>query len=365
MHLKSRVILGAATAATAIAAALIPATMAAAAAPAVTATWDGQAGGFGVQDGSIVAVAGTGFPASVTVYVSECSTLTGGAADCDADPSNGGVAISQTDASGAFSIPATASAPFIARDETLGSKTCGAGSGCFVVATTNPQAPDPTTNTASAALTFDRLQIAPRTALKNGQLVNITGGGFSPNGTVYISECTSADPSKATQACDFNHIKTVPTDANGAFATTTFQVHTGVVGSDGSKCNPGGSCIVAGTDNVLNPANGHLGGSTVMFAQVKPLSVAAHASVKHIAKGKTFKVIGKATSAGAGVAGLNAVLDKVVNGSLQKVAGAKTVSGGAVTFKITQKKTTTYKVVVAAQKGYAAAASKTFKVATP
>ena len=360
MHLKSRVILGAATAATAIGAALIPATMAAAAAPAVTATWDGQAGGFGVQDGNPVAVSGTGFPASVTVYVSECSTLTGGAADCDQDPSNGGVSIGQTDANGAFSVT-----NFVARTETLGSKTCGAGSSCYVVATTNPQAPDPTTNTGDAALQFDRLQIAPRTMLKNGQAVNITGGGFSPNGTVYISECTSADPSKATTSCDFNHIKTVPTDANGAFATTTFSVHTGTVGSDGSTCNAGGSCIVAGTDNVLNPANGHLGGSTVMFAQVKPLSLAAHASVKHIGKGKTFKVIGKATSSGAGVAGLNAVLDKVVNGSLQKVAGAKTVAGGGVTFKVTQNKTTNYEVVIASQQGYAAAHSAKFKVATP
>jgi hypothetical protein len=296
----------------------------------------------------------------MTIYVSECSTLTGGAADCDADPSDGGVAVGQTDANGGFSVT-----NFVARTETLGSKTCGAGSGCFLVATTNPTAPDPTTNTASANLAFDRLQITPRSNLKNGENVTLVGGGFSPNGTVYVSECTSADPSKATQACDFNHIKTVPTDANGAFAATTFAVHTGTVGSDGSTCNAGGSCIVAGTDNVLNPANGHLGGSTVQFASVKALSVAAHASVKHIAKGKTFKVVGKATSGGAGVAGLNAVLDKVVNGSLQKVAGAKTVSGGAVTFLITQKKATTYKVVIASQQGYGAANSKTFKVATP
>jgi hypothetical protein len=355
MHLKSRVILGAATAAAAIGAALVPSTSAFAATPTVTVDWASKAAGFGLQDGDTATVTGTGFPASSPVIVVECSAAAD-PASCSAGSAN---TSQTTDASGNFTLTG-----YVIHTGAIGNGTCGAGGTCYVNATTNPNAPD-ATNTAGAAIALDRLQIAPRTGLKNGQLVNITGGGFSPNGTVYISECTSADPSKATQACDFNHIKTVPTDGNGAFATTTFQVHTGVVGSDGSTCNPGGSCIVAGTDNVLNPANGHLGGSTVMFAQVKPLGVTAKSSVGHVAKGKTFKVTGKATSAGAGVAGLNAVLDKVVNGSLQKVAGAKTASGGSLVFKVTQKKTTVYKIVIASQKGYAAAASKTVKVKTP
>lgn len=354
MHLKSRVTLGLATAAAAIGAALVP-TTAFAATPSVTVDWAAKAGGFGVQDGDTTTVTGTGFPANSPVVVVECSAAAD-PASCQVSSAN---TSATTDASGNFTLTG-----YVVHTGAIGNGTCAAGGTCYVNATTNPNAPD-TTNSGGGPFTVDRLQIAPRTGLKDRQLVNLTGGGFSPNATVYVSECTSADPSKATQACDFNHIKTISTDANGAFPATSFQVHTGVVGSDGSQCKAGGSCIIAGTDNVLNPTSGHLGGATVQFASLKPLSVAAHASVKHIAKGKTFKVAGKATSAGAGVVGLNAVLDKVVNGALQKVAAAKTVSGGAVTFKITQKKTTTYKVVIASQKGYAAASSKTFKVSTP
>jgi hypothetical protein len=366
MHLKSRVILGAATAATAIAAALIP-TTSAFAAPAVTVTWPGGAQGFGAQNGTTVNAAGSGFKPSSTVYVVECSDIKT-ASNCDL----GTAKVGQTDANGAFSVDIPV------HTGTVGDGTCNAGAGttaatgsgatspppCYIVASTDQTGQD-LAQAGAGPLIFDRLQVAPRTGLKSGQNVNITGGGFKPSSTVYVSECTSADPSKATTACDFNHIKTVPTDASGGFATTTFMVHTGTVGSDNVQCKAGGNCIVAGTDNALNPSNGNIGGAVIAFAAVKPLSVSAHASVKHVAKGKSFKVIGKATSGGAGVAGLNAVLDKVVNGSLQKVASVKTVSGGAVTFKLTQKKTTTYKVVIASQKGYAKASSKTFKVATP
>jgi len=355
MHVKTRVTLGMVTAAAAIGAALIPATSAFAATPAVTVDWAAKAGGFGLQDGDTTTVTGTGFTANSPVIVVECSAAAD-PASCQPSTAN---TSATTDASGNFTLTG-----YVVHTGAIGNGTCNAGATCYVNVTTNPNAPD-ATNTAGAAIAIDRLQVSPRTGLKSGQLVTLNGGGFNPNGTVYVSECTSADPSKATQACDFNNIKTISTDANGAFTNQTFMVHTGTVGSDGVQCKPGGSCIVAGTDNVLNPANGHLGGTTIQFASVKPLSVTAHASVKHIAKGKTFKVTGKAVSAGAGVAGLNAVLDKVVNGSLQRVAGGKTVAGGALTFKLTQKKTTTYKVVIASQKGYAGASSKTFKVATP
>ena len=356
MHLKSRAILGAATVATAIGAALVPATSAVAAGPTLTAT-SPEPSGYGLQSGDSVAVSGTGFKASSPVFVVECNDVKS-QSNCDI----ANYKATQTDASGNFSLP------FPVHTGTVGDGTCGPNSTCYVVASTDQTGQD-LSQTGAAQIVFDHLQVAPRTNLHNGDKVTLSGAGFKPSTTVYVSECTGADPTKATQDCQTSApvLQTYPTDANGAFGPVSFTVATGHLNADGSKCDAGKSCIIAASDNILNPGDptAHIGGAIVQFAAIKPLSVAAHASVRHIAKGKTFKVIGKATSSGAGVVGLNAVLDKVVNGSLQKVAAAKTVSGGAVVFKITQRKTTNYKVVIAAQKGYAAASSKTFKVATP
>lgn len=357
MHLKSRAILGAATVATAIGAALVPATNAFAA-PTMTATWATQSAGFGLQNGDTASVSGSGFKPSSTVYLVECSGTTG-QSNCDLST----LVQAQSDASGNL-----AATPIVVHTGTVGDGSCNANSVCYVAGTTDPTGADLTQATA-APIQFDRLQMSPRTNLKNGSVVNLSGAGYKPSSTVYVSECNSADKPSALQHCDAGIVTTFPADANGAF-TGTYKVTVPPHPSDPGPfpCVAGKSCIIAGTDNLGNPASGNIGGAVVGFAAaptVKPLSVSAKASASHAGKGKTFKVTGKATSNGTGVAGLNAVLDKVVNGSLQKVASGKTVSGGGFTFKISQQKTTTYEVVVAAQKGYAKAHSKTFKVATP
>jgi hypothetical protein len=357
MHLKSRALLGVATVATAIGAALIPATNAFAA-PAMTATWATQAAGFGLQNGDNVNVSGTGFKPSTTAYLVECSGTTG-QSNCDLST----VQSTQTDASGNFTVAA-----FPVHTGTVGDGACNANSVCYVAGSTDPSGTD-LTQASAAPIQFDRLQITPRTNLKNGSVVNLSGAGYKPSSNVYVSECNSADKATALQHCDAGIVTVFPADANGAF-TGTYKITVPPHPSDPGPlaCTAGKTCIVAGTDNLGNPGSGNIGGAVVGFAAapvVKPLSVSAKASTAHAGKGKTFKVTGKATSNGTGVAGLNAVLDKVVNGSLQKVASGKTVSGGGFTFKVSQQKTTTYEVVIAAQKGYAKGHSKTFKVSTP
>lgn len=360
MHLKSRVTLGVATAAAAIGAALIPATSAFAA-PAVTVTWAGQAQGFGVQSGDSVSVAGSGFKASSPVYVVECSNVTA-ASNCDLATAK----VGQTDANGAFTVALPV------HTGAVGDGTCGAGSQCYAVASTDQSGTD-TSQAGANTFQFDRLQVSPRTGLKNGQQVTITGGGYKPSTpsaptTVYVSECTGADPTKATQDCQTTSpvLQTFTADDTGAFGPVAYTVYTGKVNADGSKCDAGKSCIIAGSDNILNPANGHIGGAVVQFAQLKALSVTAKASASHVAAGAKFKIKGKATSGGAGVKGLSVVLDKMKGGVPSKVAAGKTGTGGAYAFTgLHQKKTTKYIVVISSQKGYKSAVSKTVKVSTP
>lgn len=357
MHLKTRVTLGVATVGAAIATALVPATSAFAA-PALALDWPGKAAGYNVQDGMTVTASGTGFAPNTQVFVSECSTNDSNPANCDQTPADGGVNAGMTDANGAFSVGV------VARIETLGSASCKAGAACYFGATTNPSAPD-ATNSALQTFNFDRLQVAPRTNLKNGQNVQVSGGGFNPNTTVYVSECTSADPSKATQACDFNSIKTFTTDANGDFPPGPYPVHTGQVGSDGSKCNPGGGCIIAATDNVVNPATGNIGGAQVQFAALK-VTKTSLAGPTHVAKNTKFALKAKVTSGTAVVAGIKVTLYKVTSSGLNKLAAKSTNSSGVAKFGgLTQKRTTKYEAKTSANSTYAGSTSKVHKVATP
>ena len=366
MQLKTRVTLGLATVGAAIGAVLVPTTSAFAAPAPLTVTWANQASGLHLQDGDTATVSGTGFPASTQVFVSECSTLTGGAADCDSTPNDGGLALGMTDPSGAFT------ANLFVRTETLGSATCGASSVCHAVATTDPNAPDPSTNTSAGDLPFDNLQISPRTNLKTGTALNLIGAGYKANSTVYVTECTDTDPTKALQRCDVNSVETYPTDANGTFTGVYHKTHTGPAVSQTGPypCNPGTQCIVAGSDSITNPsaADAHIGGAVVTFANLTATKTTASAP-KHAAKNAKFAVKGKVKAAGSALAGVKVTLYKLAGGKLTKIGKPKTTSStGGVKFKgLSQKKTTKYELKTAASsaKYTAGSHSKAVKVSTP
>lgn len=360
MLLKTRVTLGVVTVGAAIGAALVPATSAFAA-PGVTVTWANQSDGLNLQDGQTATVTGSGFPASTQVFVSECSTNVGNVADCDQTPGDGGVTVAQTDATGAFT------APLVVRTETLGSATCGAGSTCYVGATTNPTAPD-ATNTGIGTMKFDNLQMTPRTGIKNKTLIHLVGAGYNPNATVYVSECTSAVPADALQNCDINSVDTFTTDANGGFTGDYTKVHIDPqVASGPFPCTPGKTCIVAGSDSIANPGAGHIGGAVVTFAALTKTVTTAKSTKASVAKNVKFAVKGKVTAAGNGVSGLKVTLYKVKSSGLTKIASKTTGSTGSYKFAgLTQKKTTKYETKTAASsaKYTAASHSKVVKVTT-
>jgi len=199
--------------------------------------------------------------------------------------------------------------------------------------------------------------------------VNLSGAGYNASATVYVSECTSTDPQQALQKCDFSTIETYTTDANGKFTGVYHKLHTGEVGSDGSKCSPGGGCIIAGTDNAVNPGAGHIGGAKVLFAALKPTVTTAKSTKSSVDKGENFAVKGQVTAAGKGVNGLKVTLYKVTSSGLSKIASKTTATlkgkVGAFKFKgLTQKRTSRYQVKSAANAVYAASKSKVVKVTT-
>ena len=353
MHLKTRVTLGLATVGVAIGASLVPTTSALAATPTLTVTMN-EPTGLNEQSGDTVTAVGSGFTASANIALVECSSIAADGSGCDQTPANARVV--QADSSGGFTVN-----NLVVTTGTKGNGTCGAGDTCFVAAANLANQ----TEAAADDFKFDNLQVSPRTNLKTGQLVNVVGGHFKPNAQqgVGISECTSADQSQVFQKCDLTHASFATTDANGAF-TTTFKVHTGTVGGDGSKCNPGGSCIVAASDNFANPTAGNIGGAVVHFAQLIKTTTTAKAPLT-VAKGAKFAIKAKVTAAGTGVPGLRVTLYKVTSSGLTKIASAKTGSTGVHKFTgLTQKRTSRYEVKTTANATYAASTSKVVKVTT-
>lgn len=363
MSARTRVSVGVAATAAAVGAMLIPATAASAAPPPLTIT-SHEPAGFNLQDGSLVDVSGTGFDANAPIGISECSAIDQGIAGCDTSHAQ----VTQTDANGAFS-----QANFVVHTGAIGNGTCGAASTCFIVASTDFTGQD-LSKASAGQIVFDNLQASPRTSLKNGQAVNLSGAGFTGGSTVYVSECTSADPTKALQKCDVNHLETYTTQQDGTFSGVFHNVHSGTVGSDGSKCNPGGGCILAATDNVFNPGAGHIGGAVVTLAPVVKTALNAKATKSHVAKGKHFAVKGVLSAAGKGLNGATVKLYKVTKSGLKKLATKKTATNSAGTkgaYKfggLTQKHTTKYKVKFAGgtlhSTTYTASTSKTVKVST-
>jgi hypothetical protein len=354
MHLRTRAILGVATVGAAIGAALVPATNAFAA-PTMAATWATQAAGFGLQNGDAVSVSGSGFKPSSTVYLVECSGTTG-QANCDLST----LATGQSDASGA--LPAT---PIAVHTGTVGDGACNANSVCYVAGSTDAGGTD-LTQASAAPIQFDRLQISPRTGLKNGSVLQLSGAGYGASKTVYVSECNSADKATALQHCDTSAVKTFPADANGAF-TGTYTVRTPISASSAGPfaCTPGKTCVIAGTDSIANPGAGAIGGGIVAFAPVTK-TVTKATGPAHVAKGAKFAVKATVTAAGNGVAGLTVTLYKVKSTGLTKIASAKTGSTGKHKFgALKQKKTSKYEVKTSASSSYAASVSKVVKVATP
>jgi hypothetical protein len=343
----------------AVGAALVPATTAFAATPALTVTVNADAPNLNAQSGGTVTAVGSGFTPGATVALVECSSIAPDGSGCDQTPANAKI------------VTADANGGFTANDVvvTTGPKgtaggSCGAGSTCFVAGAN-------LANQAEAAaddFLFDNLQVTPRTNLKNGAALSIEGANYTPGATVYVSECTSTVPAEALQKCDINSVSTYTADANGHFTGTYDKVHTNPAAETGPyPCMPGKSCVVAGSDSIANPGAGHIGGALVHFAALTKTATKATASKAHVAKNAKFSIKGKVTAAGNAVKGLKVTLYKVKKSGLAKVGKAKTTSStGSVKFKgLTQKKTTKYELKTKANASFAGSVSKVVKVKTP
>jgi hypothetical protein len=229
---------------------------ASAAGPAITVTPN-----TGLQNGSSVTVAGSGFQDNETLYALECVNLGTATNETDCDTST--VIIAMSSATGTFSTAVTLVTGTISATATP--STCGTSStdltNCAIVVSTNPPSsdaalmpitfalPSPTTTTTTTTPPVKigprKFHVAPVTKLKNGTSVRVWGTGFKPHDQVYVVECLATSKSQA--GCDLKTLHPVKITATGVLPSFKFKVVAGKIGTGtcGTKASNLKSCALS------------------------------------------------------------------------------------------------------------------------
>lgn len=98
---------------------------------------------------------------------------------------------------------------------------------------------------AAAAAAKPKLVVTPSTGITSGKTLLVSGTGFKPKDTVYITECQAT--AKGEAQCDIATATPVKISATGVLKKTKFRVVTGTIGSGkcGTKASNLRSCAVS------------------------------------------------------------------------------------------------------------------------
>ena len=145
--------------------------------------------------GQVVSVSGTGFnatPSGSTIGMAECIAGALGQTGCDL----GNLGYPTADANGAFTVPFTVHRTILVGGQTVhcddapGTCILGAslvsdfGRSAFVALSFDPNAPRPS----------PQVQVTPKTNLRNGDTVTVSGSGYLPHQSLSVSECAVGSP---------------------------------------------------------------------------------------------------------------------------------------------------------------------------
>jgi hypothetical protein len=256
----------------------------------------------GVKNNATVSVSGANFPANLTIYVVECSALTG-AAGCDLTTLDSSTATSST---GTFS-----NVKVMVHTGKVGSGSCIPGGTCHIVVSINNTLTG--IGTVSAVFTFARpthptLTVNPRNGAVSGGHVHISGRGFPAGRRIDLAECTAVN---TTFSCDVRTFRTSrTTNANGVFRNVSMQVFTG--GVTKKSCANGGKCYLIVGTVAKNPGIKNTAEAMFTFATKKATKITVTVRAHHL--------VGKVRAAGSGIAGLKAVVQREVGRRWKKVA---------------------------------------------
>jgi hypothetical protein len=101
----------------------------------------------------------------------------------------------------------------------------------------------------AGAATAPTVQVQPSTNVADGQVVTVTGSGFTPSETILVLECQAGATGPFN--CDINTVQSLfqPTDSNGNFSTPYVATRNIWVNSGWLDCSVPGTCVLGVTDN--------------------------------------------------------------------------------------------------------------------
>ena len=174
----------------------------------------------GLVDLQKVTVAGKGFSPNVQVATVECRPGALAQPDCDLST----LVYRRTDAKGAFSFQR-----YVRRIIAVGGKSvdCATPAGCIMGAGNVANLKQANGRTIffdpKVPAKVQKLTVTPRTNLVDHQLVTVSGSGFLPSSTVYVSQCL-ASTSPASSPCDYATQRYVKVNGKGAFTASQFAL---------------------------------------------------------------------------------------------------------------------------------------------
>jgi len=173
----------------------------------------------GLVDLQKVTVTGSGFSANVQIGTVECRPGATGEADCDL----GTLVYTQSDQHGTFTL-----SRYVRRLFSVGGKTidCGTVKGCILGAGNvsdlkqasgqtiffNPKIPPKVAT----------ITVSPNTKLADHQLVTVSGKGFAPSTSVFLSQCITHPRSATGPACDYATQRSATVETDGTFTASNF-----------------------------------------------------------------------------------------------------------------------------------------------
>jgi len=175
----------------------------------------------GLVDLQQVTVTATGFSANAQVATVQCRAGAIGVADCDL----GTLVYRQADANGAFTL-----ARYVRRLIAVGSTTidCGAPAGCILGAGNIADLTEANGQTIffnpNIPPKVPAITVTPNTNLVDHQLVTVSGTGYAPESSVYISQCVAHPPPGTFEVCDYATSRDETVNANGAFTATNMAL---------------------------------------------------------------------------------------------------------------------------------------------
>jgi hypothetical protein len=119
--------------------------------------------------------------------------------------------------------------------------------------------------TGASAAAKPKLVVTPSTGLTNKKYVFVSGTGFRPKDSVYITECQAT--AKGESGCDIDTAFPVTITSKGVLPRTKFQVITGTIGS--GKCGTAASNLKKCAVDAGNASGGDSAVFKITFAAPK------------------------------------------------------------------------------------------------